>query len=233
MYFAIIGKIVSAEKMANQERYEMQYAVDKILTQVNKEYKDDIAYDFRLTLGDEFQGLIKNAAAVLEILDKTKYLAGTLELVFGVGIGPIYSAISKKNDTRPDGPAFWNAGFAIQQLKKNKSYTRPKILFENDDNERYKNEWIQVINESLNLCDFIEKGWTEKQRNIIMESINLYGYDMKVPQKEMADLFEISVPAMNVHMKRSGYYNYLSLRKTIGEALQKEWGENEDQAEKQ
>jgi len=228
MYFAVIGKIISAEKMESQARYEMQYKVDEILTQINKECKNDIAYDFRLTLGDEFQGLIKNASAVLEILDKMEYLADPLNLCFGIGIGPIYSAINKKNSTRPDGPAFWNAGFAIQQLKKDKSYTRPKILFENDDNEHHKNEWIELINESLNLCDFIEKGWTEKQKQIIRESIFRYGYDMKVPQKELADLFKISVPAMNVHIKRSGYYNYLSLRKTISEALQKEWGETED-----
>ncbi|MDL2261832.1 SatD family protein [Methanimicrococcus sp. OttesenSCG-928-J09] len=227
MYFAVIGNIISAEKMVNKERYEMQYKVDDVLTKINKEYKNEIAFDFKLTLGDEFQGLIQDASAVLKILDKIEYLADPLEMRFGIGIGPIYSAVNKKSGNRPDGPAFWNAGFAIQQMKKNKSYNRPKILFETDDNSRSKNEWIEVINESLNLCDFIEKGWTDKQKSITRESIYRYGYDTKVPQKELADIFEISVPAMNVHMKRSGYYNYLNLRKSIGEALQKEWGEAE------
>jgi hypothetical protein len=227
MYFAVIGNIISAEKMVNKERYEMQTKMDEILTKINKEHKNDIAFDFKLTLGDEFQGLIRNASAVLEILDKTEYLANPLELCFGIGIGPIYSGINKKSSNRPDGPAFWNAGFAIQQMKKNKSYTRPKILFETEDNERNKDIWLEVINESLCLCDFIERGWTDKQKSIIQESIYRYGYDTKVPQKELADLFEISVPAVNVHMKRSGYYNYMNLRKAVGEALQKEWGEIE------
>lgn len=225
MYFAVIGNIISAEKMENKERYEMQYKTDEILTKINKEYKNDIAFDFKLTLGDEFQGLIKNAEVVLEILDKIEYSANPLDLRFGIGIGPIYSAIHKKSGNRPDGPAFWNAGFAIQQMKKNKSYSRPKILFETEDNERNRNEWIDVINESLNLCDFIERGWTDKQKNIIQESIYRYGYDTKIPQKELADLFEISVPAVNVHLKRSGYYNYLNLRKAVSKALLKEWGE--------
>ncbi|MBZ3935933.1 SatD family protein [Methanimicrococcus blatticola] len=225
MYFAVIGNIISAEKMVNKERYEMQNKVDEILTKINKEYKNDIAFDFRLTLGDEFQGLIKTASAVLEILDKIEYLADPLELRFGIGIGPIYSGINKKSSHRPDGPAFWNAGFAIQQMKKNKSYIRPKILFETEDNERNKDVWIEVINESLSLCDFIERGWTDKQKNIIRESIFRYGYDTKVPQKELAELFEISIPAVNVHMKRSGYYNFMNLRKAVSDALQKEWGE--------
>lgn len=225
MYFAVIGNITSAEKMENKERYEMQNKVDEILTTINKMHKSDIAFDFKLTLGDEFQGLIQNASAVLEIIDKIKYLANPLDLCFGIGIGPIYSAINKRNGNRPDGPAFWNAGFAIQQIKKNKNYNRPTILFEIEDNDRNKNQWLEVVNESLTLCDFIENGWTEKQKKIIQESIYRYGYDTKVPQKELAELFEISVPAMNVHMKRSAYYNYFNLKKTIGEALYKEWGE--------
>ncbi|MDR2944961.1 MAG: SatD family protein [Methanosarcinales archaeon] len=229
MYFAVIGNIVSAEKMVNKERYEMQNKVDGILTKLNKEYKNDIAFDFRLTLGDEFQGLIKNASHVLEIIDKIEYLADPLELRFGIGIGPIYSGINKKSNYRPDGPAFWNAGFAVQRMKKNKSYLRPKILFETEDNESNKDVWIEVINESLSFCDFIERSWTKKQKKIIRESIFRYGYDTKVPQKELADLFEISIPAVNVHMKRSGYYNYMNLRKAVGDALQKEWGEIEKQ----
>ncbi|MDY0267300.1 MAG: SatD family protein [Methanimicrococcus sp.] len=225
MYFAVIGNIISAEKMENKKRYEMQMKTDEILTKINKMHKSDIAFDFKLTLGDEFQGLIQNASAVLEIIDKIKYLANPLEICFGIGIGPIYSAINKRSGNRPDGPAFWNAGFAIQQIKKNKSYNRPTILFEIEDNDRNKNQWLEVVNESLALCDFIENGWTEKQKRIVLESIYRYGYDTKVPQKELAELFEISIPAMNVHMKRSAYYNYFNLRKTIGTALYKEWGE--------
>lgn len=225
MYFAVIGNILSAKDLVSKERYEMQNTVDSVLTQINKKHTKDIAYDFKLTLGDEFQGLIQNASAVLEILDKIEYLTAPLDLCFGIGIGPIYSEIHQKSGNRPDGPAYWNAGFAIQQIKKNKSYTRPKILFETEDNGKNKDVWLEVVNESLSLCDFIERGWTGKQKSIVFESIYRYGYDTKVPQKELADLFEISVPAMNVHMKRSGYYNYIHLKKTVGAALQKEWGE--------
>ena len=221
MYFTIIGDIVSSKQMKNKERYNLQVKIDAVLSEINKKYKPDIAADFAITLGDEFQGLLKNAESILEIIDLIKYKLEPIEIRFGIGAGDIFTDISQNSSIKTDGPAFWHARYAVKQMQENKNYNNPKIVFEAED-ERVA--WTNMINESLKLCDYTEKRWTEKQKNLIRESILHFGHDSEIPQKELAKILEISIPAVNVHIKRSGYYNYLNLRKAIGAALQKEWG---------
>jgi len=222
MYFAIIGDIVSSKQIRNKERYDLQYQIDSVLSEINKKYKADIASDFTITLGDECQGLLKNADSLLEILDTIKYELEPIEIRFGVGIGDIFTDIQKKSSVKTDGPAFWHARYAVKQMQESKGYNSPKIVFEAEEDEK---GWIAMINESLKLCDYIEKKWTDKQRSLIRESVLRFGYSTEIPQKELAKILEISIPAVNVHMKRNGYYNYLNLKKSISVAAQNEWGE--------
>jgi len=221
MYFTIIGDIVSSKLMKNKERYNLQVEIDAVLSEINKKYKQDIAADFAITLGDEFQGLLRNAQSVLEITDLIKYKLEPIEIRFGIGVGDIFTDISQNSSIKTDGPAFWHARYAVKQMQENKNYNNPKIVFEAEDERA---AWTNMINESLKLCDYTEKRWTKKQKNLIRESILHFGHDSDIPQKELAKLLGISIPAVNVHIKRSGYYNYLNLRKSIGVALQKEWG---------
>ena len=222
MYFAVIGDIISSKQMRNQERYDLQYRIDSVLSEINKKYKGQIASDFAITLGDECQGLLKNADSLLEILDVIQYELDPVEIRFGIGIGEIFTDIQKKSSVKTDGPAFWHARYAVKQMQESKGYNSPKIVFEAEDDEK---GWITMINESLKLCDYIEKKWTDKQKSLIRESILRFGYSTDIPQKELAKILEISIPAVNVHMKRNGYYNYLNLRKSICTAVQNEWGE--------
>jgi hypothetical protein len=222
MYFAIIGDIVSSKQMRNKERYDLQYQIDSVLSEINKNYNEHIASDFTITLGDECQGLLKNADCLLEMLDIIRYELDPIEIRFGIGIGEVFTDIQKKSSTKADGPAFWHARYAVKQMQENKSYNRPKIVFEAEEDAK---GWMNMINESLKLCDHIENKWTDKQKLLIRESTLRFGYDTDVPQKELAKILEISIPAVNVHMKRTGYYSYLKLRKSICTAVQNEWGE--------
>lgn len=221
MYFAIIGDIISSKQMKNKERYDLQVKIDTVLSEINKKYHPEIAADFAITLGDEFQGLLKNAESLIEITDLIKYKLEPIEIRFGIGVGSIFTDINQNSSIKTDGPAFWHARYAVKQMQENKNYSNPKIILEAEDEMA---SWINMINESLKLCDYMEKRWTKKQKTLIRESILHFGHDSKIPQKELAKILGISIPAVNVHIKRSGYYNYLNLRKAISVALQKEWG---------
>jgi len=221
MYFTIIGDIISSKQMKNKERYDLQAKIDAVLSEINTKYKQDIAVDFAITLGDEFQGLLKNAESVIEITDVIKYKSEPTEIRFGIGVGDVFTDIHQNSNIKTDGPAFWHAKYAVKQMQENKKYNNPKIAFEAEEETA---AWTNMINESLKLCDYMEKRWTEKQKNLIRESILRFGHDSERPQKELAEILGISTPAVNVHIKRSGYYNYLNLRKAIGVVIQKEWG---------
>ncbi|MGB4438298.1 MAG: SatD family protein, partial [Sedimentibacter sp.] len=62
-YIAIIGDIVNSKKIDN--RNDVQIKLKSLLKRIDEKYTDDIASDFMITLGDEFQGLLKDLWADL------------------------------------------------------------------------------------------------------------------------------------------------------------------------
>lgn len=222
MYFAIIGDIISLKHARNKERYEIQTRLGDVLNDINEKYKSDIASDLTVTPGNECMGLLKNASPILEILDTIKYKSEPIEIRFGIGIGDVFTDLRRNADIQTDGPAFWHARYAVKKMQENKNYINPEIVFEAEDDMAAH---INLINESLKLCDYTEKRWTDKQKSLIRESVLRFGHNTDIPQKDLAKMMGISVPAVNVHIKRSGYYPYLNLRKSIGEVLQTERAE--------
>ncbi|WP_051926192.1 SatD family protein [Carnobacterium jeotgali] len=63
-YAAIIGDIKDSRKIA--DRKEVQEQFHSILQIINEKYAEDIASNFIITLGDSFQGLLKNKQVIFK-----------------------------------------------------------------------------------------------------------------------------------------------------------------------
>ena len=218
MYFAIIGDVISSRKI--KDRKQFQKDLSGILDEINKSYSEDIVSKFVITLGDEFQGLLNKADYLLEIADKIKFKLDPIGVRFGIGIGRIETEINQERSIGADGPVYWCARKAINLIHEKNDYNVSKIAIEAEK----ENNFIDMINESLHLCDFIEKKWQPSQKNLIKASVLYFGHDTKVPQKELAKLLDLSVPTINVKIQSTGYYNYLRLKKSICQSLQRNWG---------
>ena len=120
MYCAIIGDIVDSKKIKN--RAEIQTKLENVLLAINKKYEIDIAANFVITLGDEFQGLLKLPKNLTRIIEQIKMELYPIKLRFGAGIGEIYTEINPKIAIGADGPAYHNAREAIEIIQKNKHY---------------------------------------------------------------------------------------------------------------
>ena len=218
MYFAIIGDVISSRKI--NYRKQFQKDLSGILDEINKSYSEDIASKFVITLGDEFQGLLKKADYLLEITDKIKFKLDPIEVRFGIGVGEIETEIIQERSIGAYGPVYWCARKAINLIHGKKDYNVSKIAIAVEE----ENNFIDMINESLHLCDFIEKKWQISQKNLIKASVLHFGHNTKIPQKELAKLLDLSVPTINVKIQSTGYYNYLRLKKSICQSLQRNWG---------
>ena len=218
MYFAIIGDVISSRKI--NDRKQFQKDLSGILDEINKSYSEDIASKFVITLGDEFQGLLKKADYLLEITDKIKFKLDPIEVRFGIGVGGIETKIIREASIGADGPAYWCARKAINLIHNKNDYNVSKIAIELEE----ENNFIDMINESLHFCDFIEKKWQPSQKKLIKTSVLHFGHNTKIPQKELAKLLDLSVPTINVKIQSTGYYNYLRLKKSICKSLQRNWG---------
>ena len=67
MYLALIADVIDSKMV--QERFDLQKQLEKTLQTMNELFGEFIASNFTLTLGDEFQGLLKVDAPVFQIID--------------------------------------------------------------------------------------------------------------------------------------------------------------------
>lgn len=219
IYFAVIGDIIASRKI--KDRNLFQNRLKETLNEINADYQDDLASAFVVTLGDEFQGLLKCADHLLEITDKIKFMLEPVELRYGIGVGSIDTEIDVCSSTGADGPAYWCARNAINTIHNRNDYKKSKIMIEAWE----ETDFMELVNESLRLCDYTESKWRKTQKELVKTSVLNFGYDTKVPQKELAILLGITAQTVNSKIQSTGYYNYLRLKKSVCTTLQNHWGE--------
>ena len=106
---AIIGDIVDSKKINEHKRNEYQNILREVLIDINTTYKNEISSNFIITLGDEFQGLLKSSKHLFDILELIQFKMDAVKIRFGVGLGKIYTEIDPTSSIGSDGPAYHRA----------------------------------------------------------------------------------------------------------------------------
>lgn len=217
MYFMILGEMSSVESGKDRSRWKEELSA--LFETINEKYEEAIASNFTLTVGNEFQGLLKTGDLLMEILDEIRLSMGSVALFFGIGIGEIETRVTKLG-VGMDGPAYWNAREAILAVKEERDYGASRILICADENRNL----VRMMNEILRLCGYMESRWRETQKEVVEKSMLLHGHDLSVKQTVLAGELGLSTQALNQRIQSSGYYNYIRARKEISSLLQAEWG---------
>lgn len=118
LYCAIIGDIVGSRKLA--DRNEAQKKFQAMAEKACRQYQADIVSPFTVTIGDEFQVLLRRVKTAPEVIDTVIREMAPIALVFGVGIGDISTDINREMAIGMDGPAFHAARKAVEQAKRKK-----------------------------------------------------------------------------------------------------------------
>jgi hypothetical protein len=217
MYYAIIGDIINSKKI--NDRLETQEKLKLFLEEINLYYKNDIAANFIITLGDEFQGLLKTPRNLFEIINKLEAIMRPYKIRFGIGIGEIITNINNKASIGSDGPAWWNARDMISDLKNNrkglKLVSNVKIAGIKDDNI------LDLLNINLSFCHSIKNNWTKDQMAVIDYIILKYGLTDNFIQKQVANEIGLSPVNINKKLKLSLFYDLVYAQQTIAKILYK------------
>ena len=216
MLIAIIGDLIKSKGI--KDRDLVQSKLRNILEIVNRNYASMIASDFTITLGDEFQGVLKQGPMILEMLDRIKFEMKPVEIRFGIGMGEISTKIFRDNSLGADGSAYWNAREAINALKKNNDYATSKVFVVAEKEK----QWLNVMNESLRMCDYLESKWRGSQLEFMCRMIQNYGYDIDIKQKTIAINFGMSNQMINKKIQNTGYYNYIRLKRELSVMIEHE-----------
>lgn len=164
-YTVIIGDIIDSRKISDRKKFQSVFK--ETLENINVKYQEDLAAKFSITLGDEFQGLLKSKKNILNIIFDIEMALWPKKLRFGVGIGEISTEISYYNTAEIDGSAYHRARKMIDLLKSKEGQhskrTANILIASNKENLEIDN----ILNSVLSVTTALKSKWTIRQAEII------------------------------------------------------------------
>ena len=116
-YVAVIGDMVASRSLSPSERSRVQDEFTDLIEGLNRDYGDHLRAKFVITLGDEFQGLLRNAGVIPQLIWSLEERFTARELRLGFGYGTIYTSI-REYAINVDGPALHQARKSIETAKR-------------------------------------------------------------------------------------------------------------------
>ncbi len=211
-YIVIIGDMIDSKKII--DRKNTQIRLKKVLSEINNKYAKDIASKFTITLGDEFQGLLKSKNNIMNIIFDIEMEMSPISLRFGIGVGEISTEINFEYSSEIDGSSYHRARTMIEKLEiiKNQYSTRQaNILLSSQD----KNAEIdKLLNSLFSVCTVLKSKWTSRQTEII------YAYLLSEEnQYKTAEKLGITQSSVNKGLNNSNFYTYKSAIDNINSFL--------------
>lgn len=171
---------------------------------MNELFGDYLASRFTLTLGDEFQALLKVDAPVFQIIDTLRSELTPTQLRFGIGLGEIVTAIDPLQSVGADGPAYWNARAAINFVHQKNDYGNTQIYFSSGkENQDF------FVNALIASGEAIRSGWRDSQEEILLNLLKRSVYSESFSQQDLAQSLAINPSALSKRLKSSSVRVYL------------------------
>jgi hypothetical protein len=210
-YIAIIADIKNSKRVNN--RNDLQNKLKNVIEGINSKYKNDLASLFTITLGDEFQGLLKNGKPLVYIIDQFEREMYPIKIRFGVGIGEITTDIDYKMSLGADGPAYYNARSMIEEIKfSEKKHKELKINTKLSVQENP--EASEFFNSFFSLLTIAKEKWTPRRVEIITTYITCNG-----TQEDAAKLLGINQSNIQKALASSNFYTYYKVLEYLSKQL--------------
>jgi len=173
--WVIAGDIIKSRKINNRNQFQTRF--ENTMENINQNYAKVIEENFKITLGDEFAGIINNYQQILNIV---LYLIYELrEVNFRIGIATI-SADEKSNQS-----GYVKASSAINDAKK----LDYPIYFNINNLKENKTFLLMAVTLTLFIYNF--NRFSQRQKLI------MYNLIQNQSQKTIAEKLDISQPAVS------------------------------------
>lgn len=118
---ALIADMVKSRELTRTQRPAVQQRFKNLVVFLNKKYAKHILARFVITLGDEFQGLLRSATPIPDLLWDIDCRFSDRRLRVGLGFGLLDTPLQKEA-VNIDGPALHFARAAIELAAEKRSY---------------------------------------------------------------------------------------------------------------
>ena len=210
-YIAIIGDIVASKSI--KDRASAQEKLSLTLEKINEAYEPDIAAKFMITLGDEFQGLLKNGTYAVDIVERIGRVLYPVQVLFGIGIGPITTSIDPERPLGADGPAYYHARAAVDTLKalehkRMEPRSDIRIGIEGDP------DITEALNAIFSLNAALKSRWAARQREVVGMYLDGGG-----TQTQIAAQLGVHQSTVQKALAQANFYAYLKALRTVSGIL--------------
>lgn len=208
-YTAFIADIIDSKKI--DHRKNVQYQLNKVLDNINIEFEDSIKSKFIITLGDEFQGLLKSNINIMQIINFIGFEMYPIKFRIGLGIGEINTNIDNEFAIGADGPAYHNARSAVEFISKNEksnlTYETSICLYPEDSHK------IKLLNLTLAMYSSIFNKWNDD----LFKTVKLM--QAGNTQQETSNILKINQSSVKRRLEKAGYYNFLHMQEVLTSIL--------------
>ena len=176
-YTVITGDVIRSRKYKN---------INKLLTESinNISYPDNMIVPFNISRGDEIQAVFKGHILFPKFIRQIRYKLINLDMRFGIGFGNINEINNNMSSWNMNGPAFYYAREALEEIEKDNKY---KTRFKSN------NKIDEAINTIQFLIDTLQAEWTDSQWEAI------YYYEKMGTYKKAAK--ELNIAFQNVEKR--------------------------------
>jgi hypothetical protein len=150
-HLAVIGDLRRSRALA--DRAAVQQRLEAALVQVNRDLADELSAAFVVTLGDEFQGLLRRAAAAIPALMALDGALGDLPVRYSLGWGALATRL-RPEAVGMDGPCFHAARSALEMGKREQRWVTASGFGPRHD---------AILNGMLRLMGEVRDRWTRTQ----------------------------------------------------------------------
>lgn len=155
--WALIGDIKASKTAADRDG--LQKTLERALANANGRLHPAARLD--VTVGDEFEGLFHRPGPAIDAVLSLTDALHPYRVSFGVGYGPLATALRPEHVARLDGPCFHHAREAILQAKKEDSWVAFRGLGREED---------ELHTRGFRLMWAFRSQWTARQREYIQHA---------------------------------------------------------------
>ena len=112
----VIADVIASRERSPAERRRLQQRLQEQIALLNDNHHDALLSKFAITLGDEFQAVLKTPASIPQIFRDSFFWLNEVRLRWGVGCGTLATDV-EEYAIGMDGPAFHQARQALEHAK--------------------------------------------------------------------------------------------------------------------
>ncbi|TMQ58043.1 MAG: hypothetical protein E6K76_09040 [Candidatus Eisenbacteria bacterium] len=158
LYVGVIGDIVRSRQIAPHARSALQRRIGRTLQQINSHFALSLAAKFLITIGDEFQGLLRDPVAIPDLVRELEMNLPNTSLRLGIGRGALYTDLGEYA-IGMDGPAWYAARGALEDARASRRFGGVFVGFGPKED--------QVLNGMARVLHHVRSRLTMKQRELL------------------------------------------------------------------